>query len=154
MAVRIVALALALAGACASPARATHIHVVLAVKPGPLRLTADRPAAAVAPGFAVVRRVRATVVDARGNGGGWTIDLSLRRPSAGARIVSIVIARGRLSTCSLPEDLAHAPAVLTGARPTQIVTARPGTGMGRIDLTVTIGADQAGIDPVLRIRPL
>lgn len=80
-----------------------------------------------------------TVVDARGSGAGWQLRL------VGARmrqVVSVVARCAPKSTCTLP----HA---VPSSDPRLVFEAAPASGMGRIDLKITLertGAAPVGVD--------
>jgi hypothetical protein len=101
----------------AAPAVAGDIGVTLGFKAGTL---------AVKTQTATPNRVAVTVVDARGNGKGWT----LRLTGSGAPTVTRVSMRCAAgSTCTLPSGTAPAGAILAAA---------PGTGMGAIEIVLTV----------------
>jgi len=117
--------ALALAG----PAAAGQIVVNLDFLPGTLSVqhvmahtSPDRPV-----------RIPVTVVDARGDGAGWT--LRFVGPAAPA-VTSITAGCAPGSTCTLPEAVSapNGSTVLQAAR---------GTGMGVIRLVVTVAPGSA-----------
>lgn len=108
----------------AAPAAAGTIVVTLTFQPG--KLVVKAPAVAVSPGRTV--QVRVAVADGRGNGKGWTL-----RSSVPVSVVSVTARCAADSTCTLPQA-AGAPSGRT------ILHAAPGTGMGVMDLVVTLAA--------------
>jgi hypothetical protein len=114
----------------AGPACAGTIIVKLTFMPG--RLTAAAaPVAATASGPI---QVPVTIADGRGNGKGWTLRVSA------ARTVTVVGITGRCSansTCTLPTAVRNSSGgvVLQAARD---------TGMGVLQLVVTVAALKAG----------
>jgi hypothetical protein len=119
---RRVLVSLAIALVAASPATAGTIVVKLAFVPGKLSVKAA-PAAADAGGTV---EVPVTVADGRGNGKGWTL-----RASAPVRVVAITARCASNSTCTLPKS-AGTPAGSV------VLRAAPGTGMGVMNLVVTL----------------
>jgi hypothetical protein len=117
----------------AGPASADPPRVHLTVTPGDLSVTA-RPATATSSSAVGVRVV---VVDATGSGRGWTLRAVAARP---VRVVTVIGRCMPRSTCALPRpaEAAEGGVVLRAAR---------GTGMGQIELTVTIGALPHGSPP-------
>jgi hypothetical protein len=118
----------------AGPASADPPRVHLTVTPGDLSVAA-RPATVTSSSAVSVRVV---VVDATGSGRGWTLRAVAARPVSVASVVGRCMPR---STCTLPrpaEAAAGGGVVLRAAR---------GTGMGRIELTVTIAALPPGSPP-------
>lgn len=109
-------LALAAALVFAAPAVAGDVGVTLGFQAGTLGVRSHE----LAPG-----RLAVTVVDARGTGQGWTLHLVGRGAPTVTRIAMRCASR---STCTLP----HAAATATG------FAAAPGSGMGAIELVVTV----------------
>lgn len=109
----------------ADPAGAGTIVVKLALAPGKLRLTA-KPAAISRGGK---QAVAVQVADGRGNGKGWTLRLVR---TAGLTVTSITARCAARSTCTLPRAVTPAK----GA----VLRAAPGTGMGVVELVVTVRA--------------
>jgi hypothetical protein len=124
----LVGLVLLLAG----PAGAGTVRVGIGVVRGKLRISASA-ATATAAG---TTRVRVTVADARGNGRGWTLGVVAARPVA---VVAVSAQCAAGSTCTLP----------TAVRPRSGVAlqAARGTGMGVVELVVTLGKLPAGSPP-------
>lgn len=124
---------LAIALIAAGPAAAGTIVVTLTFVPGKL---AVKSAAATVSASAAVQ-IPVTVADGRGNGNGWTLKV------IGGKAVTITSITARCagnSTCTLP-TAAHRPSgdiVLQAAR---------GTGMGVMNLVVTVAALPAGSQP-------
>jgi hypothetical protein len=117
---------LAVALVAAVPAGAKRIVVRVSLAPGKLRIAA---APTVVPAGAQ-RAISVRVADARGSGRGWT----LRLVRAGGLTVTSITARCAAgSTCTLPRALA-AP------KSTTVLQAARGTGMGIVDLVVTVRA--------------
>jgi len=117
-------LVLALFGA--GPATAGKITVGLALTPGSLRVKA---AQATVPSASRVS-LPVTVADGRGNGNGWTLQAA---GSSDVTVVSITARCAAGSTCTLPTSVG-APSGAT------VLHAAKGTGMGVIDLVVTLSA--------------
>jgi hypothetical protein len=133
----------------AAGARATDIVVPLTVRPGPLSLA---PSTEMTTGG----QMPVTVIDARGRGTGWIL---LARP-AGSTVGSLLVMGvesrcGRHSTCTLPTTTTRYPVILPPMRPTPVFTAKPGTGMGTIILTVKLGGPPhtAGVRLSFSLRP-
>jgi hypothetical protein len=114
-------LALLLAG----PAAAGTITVGLALTPGALKVRAvwvTVPAGQVS--------LPVTVADGRGHGNGWTLKIA---GSAHLTVLSITARCAARSTCTLPTSVARP----SGA---SVLRAAKGTGMGVINLVVTLSA--------------
>ncbi len=109
----------------AAPAAAGPIGVGLTLSPGVLRVRA-------APVTVVGARVSVpvTVADGRGHGAGWTLRL---HSSSRVTVDSITARCATGSTCTLPAA-AGRPSGLT------VLRAAKGTGMGVIDLAVTLSS--------------
>jgi hypothetical protein len=130
-------------------AAADVIVVPLTVRPGMLTL---------APVTVIARsaRISVTVVDARGSGAGWELLARSAGPTGGTLVVTGVESRcGHRSTCTLPRSEVRYPVMLTSLRPTVLVRAKPGTGMGTIGLTLRLAAP-ARLGKALRfsVRPV
>jgi hypothetical protein len=110
----------------AGPAGAGTIIVKLTFVPG--KLTLKSPAATIAAGASI--QVPVTVADARGNGRGWTLKLT---DATDVQIVSITASCAANSTCKLPT----AAAAASGST---VLRATQGTGMGVVNLVVTLRA--------------
>jgi hypothetical protein len=129
-------------------ARALDIHVTANIHPGHLTLTAATDVTSPAERMHGLHRVLITVTDARGHGHGW--QLSVRANSAAneeSTVVGIDARCGRRSTCTLPRDLPSLPATLMTGRRTPVLEAQKGTGIGRIDVTLTIASTTANDEP-------
>jgi hypothetical protein len=111
----------------AAPATAGTIVVSLTFVPG--KLVVKAPPTALSPAGTV--QVPVTVADGRGNGKGWTL-----RSSVPVSVVSITARCAATSTCTLPAA-AGSPAGRT------VLRAAPGTGMGVMQLVVTLAAADA-----------
>jgi len=109
----------------AAPAGAGTIIVKLHFAPG--KLAVKSAASTVAAGASV--QVPVTIADGRGNGAGWT----LRVRSRALQVVSITAACAANSTCTLPKASA-------GPSGTTALAAARGTGMGIMNLVVTLRA--------------
>jgi hypothetical protein len=114
-------LALLLAG----PAAAGTITVGLALTPGALKV---RAVPVTVPAGQVSLPV--TVADGRGHGNGWTLKIA---GSAHLTVLSITARCAARSTCTLPTSVARP----SGA---SVLRAAKGTGMGVINLVVTLSA--------------
>jgi hypothetical protein len=114
---------LLIALATAAPAFAGDVQVTLGLTSGKLQLRA--PAAAATAAHAV--QVPVLVADGRGKGTGWT----LRLASPHAVVTSITARCAAGSTCTLPR-------AATDASGAMILRAARDTGMGVIQLVVTI----------------
>jgi hypothetical protein len=117
---------LAVALVAAVPAGAKRIVVRATLAPGKLRIAAA-PTAVPA---GAQRAIPVRVADARGNGRGWT--LRLVRP-AGLTVTTITARCEVGSTCTLPRALA-------GPKGATALQAARGTGMGVVELVVTVRA--------------
>jgi hypothetical protein len=125
---------LAIALLTAGPAGAGTILVKLTFAPGKL-LARSAPSAAIATGPV---QVPVTVADGRGSGKGWTLRLVSSRP---VTVSSLTARCAAGSTCTLPRA-ARRPSgsvVLEAARH---------TGMGVMNLVVTVAALPEGAKPV------
>jgi hypothetical protein len=125
--VRRLLIPLVLALAVAGPAAAGTIHVTLTFEPGKLAVKA--PAVSLSPARTV--QVPVTVADGRGNGKGWAL-----RSSVPVSVVAVTARCAANSTCTLPK----ATSAPSGAT---VLHAAPGTGMGVIELVVTLAARDA-----------
>jgi hypothetical protein len=114
----------------AGPACAGTIIVKLTFVPGKLSI-ASAPAAATAAGPV---QVPITIADGRGSGKGWTLKVSAARGVTVTRITARCAAN---STCRLPAE-ATSPSGDT------VLKAAPGSGMGVMNLVVTVAALRAG----------
>lgn len=114
----------------AAPAAAGTIVVRLTFVPGKL-VVRSAPAAA---STASAVRVPVTIADGRGNGSGWTLRVAA---SHTLRITSIRARCAAGSTCTLPT-------AISGPDGKVIMRAARGTGMGVIDLVVTVAALPSG----------
>ena len=113
--------------ALASPAVAGDIGVTFGIATG----TLGAKAAPTSLGGTV--QVPITVVDARGNGAGWT----LRLGGAGAPSVTRLAVRCAAgSTCTLPAASTSLPSKLGSA--TSVLSAAPKSGMGAIVVVATV----------------
>jgi hypothetical protein len=120
---RRLALALVSALVLAGPATAGDIGVTLGFKAGTL---------AVKTQSAAPSRVAVTVIDARGNGKGWTLRLA---GSGAVTRVTVRCAAG--STCTLPSATLALPAAI-GPKATSVLSAASGSGMGAIEIVLTV----------------
>jgi hypothetical protein len=110
----------------AVPASASDIRVDIRVAPGSLALRA--PTNAQAGG-----KVAVTVVDARGSGAGWKLRIAGRN----AVVTAMTVSCSAHSTCTLPRS-EITTAVALDTRPTPVLTAPRGTGMGSIRVVATV----------------
>ena len=108
----------------AGPAGAGTIVVKLGLVPGKLRVAAAQTAST---------SVSLTVADGRGNGAGWTL-----RSSAPVEVAGITARCAAHSTCTLPTATA-----LPNGR--IVLSAAKGTGMGVMNLVVTLSAAATGV---------
>jgi len=113
----------ALALLIAAPAFGGDVAVTLGLKTGSLTLRAPQLSAAAGK----ATEIPLTVADGRGSGAGWTLDLS----SKNVAITSITARCAPGSTCTLPRSTGTASG-------TAILRAAPDSGMGVIDLVVTV----------------
>ena len=118
-----------LALALAAPAGAGTIVVKLGLAPGKLAV-ASAPATVRAGATAAVS---VKVADGRGNGNGWTLRFA---NGAGLTVVGITARCASNSTCTLPTAAA-------GPNGSTVLQAARDTGMGIIDLVVTVKASSA-----------
>ena len=117
----------------AAPAAAGTIVVRLTFVPG--KLVVRSPPAAATSRSAV--QVPVTVADGRGSGDGW----ALRVASGHTLRITSIRARCAIgSTCTLPT-------AVSGPTGNVILQAARGTGMGVIDLVVTVAALPSGTAP-------
>ncbi len=115
----------------AAPAGAGTIIVKLTFAPGKLAVKA---APATVAGTA---QVPVTIADGRGNGNGWTLKVNSASP---VRVVGITGRCAANSTCTLPT-------AVSGPSGNIVLRAARDTGMGVMNLVVTLAAD-AGSTPV------
>jgi hypothetical protein len=114
---------------CAAPAGAGSIVVKLGLGAGKLSVASTHPT--VAAGGTV--SVAVTVADGRGSGKGWTLRFA---NAAGLSVKSITARCASNSTCTLPTAAA-------GPSGSTVLQAAHDTGMGIIQLVVTVHASQA-----------
>lgn len=119
-------LAAALAGVLAVSAGAGTIVVKLRLTPGKLAVSA--PTTSIKAGTTASLKVR--VLDGRRDGAGWTLRFAR---GTGVKVTGITARCAAHSTCTLP-TLAAKPAGKT------VLRAAKATGMGLIDLVVTVRA--------------
>lgn len=117
----------------AGPAAAGTIVVTLNFASGKLE---TRAAPAVASSAGAVQ-VPVTVTDGRGNGKGWTLKVASRHAIT---VTSITARCAGNSTCTLPTAL-HGP---SGSI---VLKVAPGTGMGVMDLMITVAPLPVGSAP-------
>ena len=110
----------------AAPAAADTITVGVSLTPGTLKVKA--PPATVTAGGPV--SVPVTIADGRGHGNGWTLRLAR---ASGASVVSVTARCSADSTCTLQKQVGR-PSGVT------VLRAARGTGMGVINLVVTLSA--------------
>jgi hypothetical protein len=115
----------------AAPAGAGTIIVKLTFVPGKLAVKA---APATVAGTA---QVPVTIADGRGNGNGWTLKVNSASP---VRVVGITGRCAANSTCTLPT-------AVSGPSGNIVLRAARDTGMGVMNLVVTLAAD-SGSTPV------
>ena len=113
----------------AAPATAGQIVVKLGLTPGKLAVAAA-PASLKAGGTA---QIQVKVADGRGNGKGWTLRF---QNATGLTVTGITAKCASNSTCTLP-SMAGGPSGAT------VLQAAHDTGMGIIDLVVTVKASSA-----------
>ena len=122
----VIAIALLAAGPAAAGTIVVTLTFVpgkLAVKAAPAVLTADTPL-----------QVPVTLADGRGNGNGWTLRISAGHA---VTVTSITARCASNSTCTLPSEAA-------GPAGTTVLRAARGTGMGVMNLVVTLAPLPAG----------
>jgi hypothetical protein len=120
--------------AITAPAFGGTIAVTLGLASGGLSVQA--PAVAARADQAV--QIPVTIADARGTGGGWALKLASPTP---VTVTAITARCASNSTCTLPK----ASTAPDGATLLQVA---PGTGMGVMELDVTIAPLGAGKTPV------
>jgi hypothetical protein len=118
-----------LTGALAASGHAGTIGLKLGLAQGKLAVTA--PATSLKAGATMSLKVR--VADARGTGAGWTLRFAHGK---GLTVTAITARCGSRSTCTLPAAAAK-PSGKT------VFRAAKATGMGLIDLVVTVRATAA-----------
>ena len=131
---RRVLIALSLALLTAGPAGAGTIVVTLSFAPGKL-VAKSAPAAASENGPV---QVPVTIADGRGNGKGWTLRLVARRA---VTVTSITARCAAGSTCTLPR-------AAQGSSGSTVLRAARDSGMGVMNLGVTVAPLTAGARPV------
>src|SRR6476469_5120978 len=126
---------LAIALLTAGPAGAGTIVVKLTFAPG--KLVAKSAASSATADGPV--QVPVTIADGRGSGKGWTLRLATSRPIT----VTSITARAAGSTCTLPR-------AAQGPKGSVVLQAAHDTGMGVLNLVVTVAAlrDGAKLVPV------
>ncbi len=134
--VRLTLLGSTLALLLAAPAFGGDVAVTLGLKTGSLTLRA--PSASAAAGKAI--QVPLTVADGRGSGAGWTLQLNAQKSVS---IMSITARCAADSTCTLPRAIGT-------ANGSAILHVAPDSGMGVIDLVVTVAplGQSAGAVPL------
>lgn len=137
----VVALVVAAALAAAVSARAGDVRVVVDVRPGHLTLGAATDVSSTADRSRGLDRIVVAVTDARGSGAGWRLDV---RATGAVAVAALDMRCGARSTCTLPQNLVGAPGTLAPGRLTTVLDARKGTGMGRIEVTLTVAAGSTG----------
>ncbi len=120
--------------ALSAPAFAGNVIVTVGLKAGQLSLSA--PASSTATGKTVA--IPVTVTDARGSGAGWSLHVDSSKP---VTVTSITARCAANSTCTLPK--ASGP-----AQGGTILHVAPNTGMGVIQLVVTVAASSGDGVPV------
>lgn len=120
---------LAVALVAAVPAGAKRIVVKVGPAPGKLKIAAA-PTAVPA---GAQRAISIRVADARGSGRGWTLRLVRAR---GLTVTAITVRCASGSTCTLPHTV-------TAPKDAAVLRAARGTGMGIVDLVVTLRATTA-----------
>jgi hypothetical protein len=125
---------LAIALLTAGPAGAGTIVVKLTFAPGKL-VAKSAPSAASANGPV---QVPVTVADGRGSGKGWTLRLATSRP---VTVTSITARCAAGSTCTLPR-------AARGPNGSVVLQAAHDTGMGVLNLVVTVAPLPAGAKPL------
>jgi hypothetical protein len=120
---------LLIALALAAPAGAGTIVVKLGLTPG--KLTVAAAPTSMKPGATVAIPVK--VADGRGNGSGWTLRFA---GGKGLTVVGITARCAANSTCKLPTAAA-------GPNGAVVLQAARATGMGIVDLVVTVRSSSA-----------
>ena len=110
----------------AAPAGAGTIIVKLHLAPG--KLAVQAAPVTIAPGVPV--QVPLTIADGRGNGNGWTL-----RTSTAVAVSAITVRCAPSSTCTLPR-------VISAPSGKLVLTAAKATGMGIMNIVVTLSAAQ------------
>ena len=108
-------------------AAAEHIPVHLSIASGSLSARVQDETAT---------SVRLRVVDARGTGAGWSLRLAARSGRLVVTSVRVSCAAG--STCTLPRTAVSYPVTLGGTQRTRVLDAAPRTGMGAIEVELTV----------------
>jgi hypothetical protein len=127
-------------------AAAADIHVTADVKPGSMTLSAmkELASAGTTADGQRLRRFQVTVVDARGSGAGWRLEARPAGAGIADRSVKAVEVRcAEKSTCTLPRP-SSIPATLAAGRRTVVLASEQGTGMGKIEVILTIAIDGGG----------
>jgi hypothetical protein len=114
---------------CAAPAGAGQIVVKLGLAPGKLSVASAHPSLAAGS----TTTVAVKVADGRGAGKGWTLRFA---NATGLSVRSITARCASNSTCTLPSAVS-APSGAT------VLQAKHDTGMGIIELVVTVHAATA-----------
>jgi hypothetical protein len=114
----------------AGPAAAGSIVVTLTFTPGKL-LVKSAPESATTAGSV---KVPVTIADGRGNGSGWTLKLVSARP---VQVLSVAVHCAAGSTCTLPR-------ASRGPSGAIVLRAAPDSGMGVMNLVVTVAPLPAG----------
>jgi len=110
----------------AVPAGAKRIVVDATLAPGKLKIAA----APTAVSAGAQRAISVRVADARGTGRGWTLRLVR---ASGLTVTSVTARCAAGSTCTLPRAVG-------AMKSTTVLQAARGTGMGVVDLVVTVRA--------------
>jgi hypothetical protein len=130
------ALALTATLAATASAHGGDVKVTVDVRPGHLTLGASTDVSSAAERSRGLHRILVTITDARGSGAGWRLDL--RASTGGAAIVAVDTRCGQKSTCTLPQSPTGIPMALGAGHRTTVLDAPKGTGMGRIDVALTV----------------
>jgi hypothetical protein len=125
----LISLFAALALLITAPAFGGTIAVTLGLGSG--ALTAQSTTASAQAGQSV--QIPVTVADARGTGAGWTLKLASATP---VTVTAITARCATNSTCTLPK--------ISSTANSQALQIAPGTGMGVMQLTVTLAPLAAG----------
>lgn len=130
-----------------APAQAATLIARADIAPG--TLTVEGGAAHVNPADPAGLLVPIDVIDARGNGAGWSVFLSAR-PAAGpsshfATVAAPAVSCTADATCTLPVSTIDYPlnVPMSGAA-VKVLDAAPNTGMGGMATTLTLDGTPAG----------
>lgn len=129
----------------AGPTDSSSSQLVLSILSGPLTATMNSISLAGettnGASTTATYQLRISLIDATGSGNGWDLALADTLPSTTtAMLTHVTIACAANSACSLPQSSASYPIMMQSndGMPTSILNADTNSGMGALDITVTL----------------